>query len=76
VREVDPDDGWISAWNRLYEKLATATGFTRSENKKLFFRSREEWTELLRKTGFQVHSERCSSAIFSDVLFVCERAAP
>ncbi len=74
VREVNPGDGIASWWNRLYEKLATTTGFTRSDNKQsLSFRNREEWEELLRRTGFEVTSERCSHFLFADILYVCRK---
>lgn len=71
VREVDPSGGMVSKWNRLYERLATATGFTRSEKQTdLHFRSPEGWLELLAETGFAVSSEPCSSRLFADVLFM------
>jgi 2-polyprenyl-3-methyl-5-hydroxy-6-metoxy-1,4-benzoquinol methylase len=71
LREVNPDGGWISQWNRLYEKLATLTGFTRSDKQShLHFRTPEQWAELLSKTGLQVSFERCSSFLFADILFV------
>ena len=73
VREVDPDSGFASRWNRLYEKVATGVGFTQSEKKDLHFRSRPGWEELMKGAGFEVRSERCSSALFADILYVCER---
>ena len=76
LREVDPDGGWISNWNRLYEKLATAVGFTRSERKTaLHFRTQAGWKRLLKSAGFRVSAERCSSRLFADILYVCERRA-
>jgi SAM-dependent methyltransferase len=74
-REVDPHGGIISGWNRLYEKLATSVGFTRSNEQKLYFRPREEWLELLRSIGFKAKAERCSSVLFADVLFIGEKSA-
>ena len=74
VREVDPQGGVIARWNQAYEKLATGIGFTRSKRKTDHtFRTRGEWEKLLRDVGFSVHSERCSSALFADILYVCER---
>jgi 2-polyprenyl-3-methyl-5-hydroxy-6-metoxy-1,4-benzoquinol methylase len=73
VREVDPEGGLASAWNRLYEKLATGIGFTQAEKKDLHFRSRQEWEDIMGKNGFKVTSERCSSLLFADILYVCER---
>jgi SAM-dependent methyltransferase len=74
VREVNPGEGAASSFNRLYEKLATSTGFTRSEKKaQLHFRARDEWEETLRSRGFEVTSERCSHFLFADVLYVCRK---
>jgi SAM-dependent methyltransferase len=74
VREVDPAKGLVSSFNRFYEKIATTTGFTRSEQKQsLHFRTREDWEEALRRTGFKVTSERCSHALFADILYVCRK---
>lgn len=73
VREVDPQAGLASSWNRFYEKLATGMGFTQAEKKGLHFRSRQGWKDLMEKSGFKVSSERCSSFLFADILYVCER---
>jgi SAM-dependent methyltransferase len=74
AREVEPDAGLVSSWNRLYERLATRIGFTRSEEKStLHFRSRAGWESLLRETGFVVRSKPCSHFLFADILYVCER---
>lgn len=73
VREVEPTGGPISKWNRLYEKIATRIGFTQSEGKSLHFRSRAEWEEFFTGFGFKVTSRRCSSFLFADVLYICER---
>ena len=73
VREVDPEGGFASKWNRLYEKIATQIGFTQAERKDLHFRTRKEWEKLMKKAGFKVTSERCSSILFADILYTCER---
>ena len=73
VREVDPHGGLISSWNRFYEKIATGVGFTQADKKGLHFRSREEWEKTLQSVGFKVTSERCSSPLFADILYICER---
>lgn len=73
VREVDLKPGLISYWNRFYELVATTIGFTQAEKQKLSFRSRLEWETLLEDIGFQVRSERCSSFLFEDILYICER---
>jgi SAM-dependent methyltransferase len=73
VREVDPDGGVAAAWNRAYERLATGIGFTRTDRGVHHFRSRAGWTELLTVFGFEVSAERCSSALFADVLFTARR---
>lgn len=74
VREVDPQGkGLASSFNKLYERLATGIGFTKSERDSLHFRSPEGWMEALRGAGFKVSRERCSSALFADILYVCER---
>jgi SAM-dependent methyltransferase len=71
MREVDPGGGIASYWNRIYEKIATQTGFTRTGDAGLHFRSPGEWTAQLERSGFNVKSERCSSALFADILYVC-----
>jgi ubiquinone/menaquinone biosynthesis C-methylase UbiE len=73
VREVDPQAGLTSVWNRFYEKIATGIGFTRAEKSTLHFRTRSAWEDLMKKNGFQVRSERCSSFLFADILYICER---
>lgn len=73
VREVDPATGIASSWNRIYEKIATKTGFTRTEAHTMFFRTVSEWKGLIERHGFRVSAERCSSALFSDTLFICVR---
>jgi 2-polyprenyl-3-methyl-5-hydroxy-6-metoxy-1,4-benzoquinol methylase len=72
-REVDPEAGLISVVNRLYEKIATRVGFTRSNEEKLYFRKKEEWLKLLTEIGFRARAERCSSILFADVLFIGEK---
>jgi glycosyltransferase involved in cell wall biosynthesis len=74
IREVDPEGGLASKWNRFYEKLATGIGFTQAEKKGLYFRSRRDWEGLMKKNGFKVSSQRCSSFLFADILYVCERS--
>lgn len=74
VREVNPEGGPTSWINRSYEKLSTAVGLTRSNEKtRLHFRSRPEWEELLTGIGFDVQSRRCSHPLFADILYVCEK---
>ncbi len=76
VREVDPAGGGMASWfNRFYEKLATVTGFTRAQKPGLHFRTPSEWIDELRSVGFQVQSERCSSRLFADILYVCRKSA-
>ena len=74
VREVDSDGGIATVWNRVYEHVATRVGFTQSARRQLHFRSASGWTRMLERAGFAVRSEPCGSSIFSDVLFVGERA--
>ena len=73
VREVEPQGGFASSWNKWYEKLATASGFTQADRAQLHFRTTRDWEDLFRKTGFKVKSRRCGSRLFSDVLFICDR---
>jgi len=75
-REVDPEGGWISRWNRCYEKLATSVGFTRSKETNLYFRTRDEWLDALAEAGFRATAQRCSSPLFADVLYVAEKEPP
>lgn len=73
-REVNPQAGAVSRWNRLYEKIATATRFTRSEkHSTLHFRSPEGWHAAASSAGFVTRSEPCSHPLFADVLFVCRK---
>jgi len=73
VREVDPEGGAAAVWNRFYENVATRIGFTQSARTHLEFRSVSGWTSLLETAGFDVRSQPCGSALFSDVLFTARR---
>lgn len=73
VREVDSEGGVAAVWNRFYENVATRVGFTQSARSHLEFRSVPGWTSMLESAGFDVRSEPCGSALFSDVLFVGRR---
>jgi len=73
AREIDAGAGIKGAANRLYEHLATGVGFTRSSGPKLSFRGAPEWTKLLERAGFSVHSQSCGAAFLADVLFVAQR---
>lgn len=75
VREVNPSGNAMSGLNRLYEKIATGIGFTRSGSHSLYFRSRAAWEELFTQIGFQVQSVRCSHFLFADILYVCQKPA-
>lgn len=74
-REVNPDAGIVSKINFFWEKLATLSKFTKSDNEvKLAFRLPHDWENLLREAGFKnVTSKSCSSFIFADVLFRGEK---
>jgi hypothetical protein len=73
VREVDPQGGMASVWNRFYENVATRIGFTQSSRTDLTFRNVPGWTGMLESAGFDVRSEPCGSPLFSDVLFIARR---
>ena len=73
VREIDSDDGIRAAANRLYERLATGVGFTRSAGPVLSFRGVRSWTRLLESAGFTVHSQRSGPPFLADVIFVALR---
>lgn len=75
-REVNPNAGLVSKINFFWEKLATFTKFTKSRNEvNLTFRLPADWEKLLSEAGFKnVHSKRCSSILFADVLFRGEKA--
>ena len=74
AREVDQHTGLLSKINQLYEKLATCTGFTRSNAvDTMTFRSQPEWEAKFAEHGFKVHAKRCSSPIFEDILYICEK---
>jgi SAM-dependent methyltransferase len=70
MRDVDPHGGVASAVNRLWEKVATGSGFTRTKKTGHHFRTPVEWEALLRSLGFDVTWRRCSFFLFADVLFV------
>lgn len=73
-REVNPEAGLIAKWNSLYEKIATASGFTQSSETNLTFRIPRKWEDLLSQAGFTgIQSRRCSSIFFADVLFIGEK---
>jgi len=73
VREIDSDAGLKAAANRLYERLATGIGFTRSTGATLSFRGAREWTSLLESAGFIVRSLPGGAAFFADVLFAAQK---
>jgi 2-polyprenyl-3-methyl-5-hydroxy-6-metoxy-1,4-benzoquinol methylase len=75
AREVDQHAGLLSKINQLYEKLATWTGFTRSNAlATMTFRSQPAWEAKFAEHGFKVQAKRCSSPIFEDILYICEKA--
>jgi predicted glycoside hydrolase/deacetylase ChbG (UPF0249 family)/glycosyltransferase involved in cell wall biosynthesis/ubiquinone/menaquinone biosynthesis C-methylase UbiE len=73
MREVDRTGGVRSIWNQTYERLATRIRFTKTESGVGDYRAPREWAELLRSIGFTVTWSRCSSFLFSDVLFVATK---
>ena len=77
AREVNQQGGLISKLNQLYEKFTTTIGFTQSNNVKikenLSFKSQAGWEAKFAEHGFKVRSEPCSSPIFADILYVCEK---
>jgi 2-polyprenyl-3-methyl-5-hydroxy-6-metoxy-1,4-benzoquinol methylase len=77
AREVNQQGGLISKLNQFYEKMATLTGFTQSNTIKakenLSFKSQSGWEAKFAEHGFKVRSEPCSSPIFADILYVCEK---
>lgn len=74
LREVDRSGG-LRAWcNRLYERVATGIRFTKMQGEVRTYRSPEEWVSALRRVGFSVSWQRCSSVLFSDVLFVARKS--
>ncbi|HEY3114818.1 MAG TPA: class I SAM-dependent methyltransferase [Gemmatimonadaceae bacterium] len=74
VREIDSDAGVKAAANRLYERLATGIGFTKSAVTTLSFKGARGWTSLLEGAGFAVRSEPCGPPFLADVLFVAKRS--
>lgn len=77
AREVNQQGGLISKLNQFYEKMATLTGFTQSNTiqakENLSFKSQTGWQAKFVEHGFKVRSEPCSSPIFADILYVCEK---
>ncbi len=70
MREVHPQGGIISQFNRFYEWVMTKTGFTKSQNLTNTFKTPEEWKNLLVKCGFSsVQSRKCTFWLFADYLF-------
>ena len=78
AREVNQQGGLISKLNQLYEKITTTIGFTKSNNiqaqENLSFKSQSGWEAKFAEHGFKVRSEPCSSPIFADILYICEKA--
>jgi 2-polyprenyl-3-methyl-5-hydroxy-6-metoxy-1,4-benzoquinol methylase len=78
AREVNQQGGLISKLNQFYEKMATLTGFTQSNTIKakenLSFKSQSGWEAKFAEHGFKVRSEPCSSPIFADILYICQKA--
>lgn len=74
LREVNPEGGLASRFNRWYERVATLTGFTRANRKGLHFRAPAEWVSCLKSIGFEVESRPCSHLLFADILYVCRKA--
>jgi 2-polyprenyl-3-methyl-5-hydroxy-6-metoxy-1,4-benzoquinol methylase len=77
AREVNQQGGLISKLNQFYEKMATLTGFTQSNTiqakENLSFKSQSGWEAKFAEHGFKVRSEPCSSPIFADILYICEK---
>ncbi len=52
-------------------------GFTQSNNiqakENLSFKSQSGWEAKFAEHGFKVRSEPCSSPIFADILYICQR---
>lgn len=70
ARDIDAGDGIRGVINKLYERLATGVGFTKSAGASLVFRCRQEWTQLFGAAGFSVRAERSGPPFLADVLFV------
>ncbi len=79
AREVNQQGGLVSKLNQFYEKMATLTGFTQSNTiqakENLSFKSQSGWEAKFSEHGFKVRSEPCSSPIFADILYVCEKVS-
>ena len=74
LREIDPNGGLVARLNRAYEKVSTSIGFTRSQRQsEITIHSTQQWEQFFKEAGFAVFHERCSAAIFSDVLFVAAK---
>lgn len=74
LREIDPNGGVVARLNRAYEKLSTTIGFTRSKRQsEITIHTTEKWEQHFKEAGLTVFHERCSAAIFSDVLFVATK---
>lgn len=69
MRDPDPK----SRWNRLYEWLTTTLKFTKTNESLCFFRTPNEWQQLLESIGFRVFYQKCSHPLFSDVLFIAKK---
>ncbi len=72
-REINQDAGLKGKLNRLYEKFATFSGFTKSKNESVHYRRPEDWKSLAESCGFNVFVEKCSSFLFADILFICHK---
>jgi Methylase involved in ubiquinone/menaquinone biosynthesis len=73
LREVDPQHGPASLVNRVYEKIVTTIGFTRTRKEGFHFRTRQQWEAAMEHAGFRATSMPLSFFLFADVLFVGEK---
>ena len=70
VREIDADAGIKAVTNRLYERVATGVGFTRSTGRELTFRGAREWSSVLGSAGFSTRSRPAGPRFLADVLLI------
>jgi len=73
VREIDANAGIKAATNRLYERVATGVGFTRSTGRELTFRGAREWSSMLGSAGFSTRSQPAGPRFLADVLMISTR---
>lgn len=73
-RQPDTAPKWRYYWNYLHEFIMVGSAITKTNSRKLFFRSSRDTALILHKAGFDVSIYPNTSIFpYSDTLFVCKK---